>query len=138
MDLEFALAEAGDRTHRQVAAWAALRCLDEAGLIGLRPLAPAVAALRRGDPPPPPFDDSGHCWALLERAQPPRTDVPAPPDGEYDQSPQDWATSAVFHSATEDSLVAVLEVVVCLAFVHGRDGYRQAFTDLREQFPQLR
>ena len=41
-------------------------------------------------------------------------------------------------AAAPDSLVAVLEVVVCLAFVHGRDGYRQALADLRRQFPRLR
>ena len=138
MNLEFALADADDRTHRQVAAWAALQCLEAAGLIELPQLAPAVAALRRGDPAPPPFDDSGHCWSVLERAQPPRTSLPVPPDGAYEQSPQDWAITTLFHSAEEDSLVAALEVVVCLAFVHGRDGYRQAFADLRRQFPQLR
>lgn len=137
MDLEFALADADDQLHRQVAAWAALRCLEEAGLIGLPQLAPAVAALRRGDPAPPPFDDSGHCWGVLERAQPPRTSLPVPPDGEYEQSPQDWAITTLFHSTNEDSLVAVLEVVVSLAFVHGRDGYRQALAELRRQFPQL-
>lgn len=135
MDLEFALAGADDQVHRQVAAWAALRCLEEAGLIGLPQL--AVAALRRGDPAPPPFDDSGHCWGVLERAQPPRTSLPVPPDGEYEQSPQDWAITTLFHSTNEDSLVAVLEVVVSLAFVHGRDGYRQALAELRRQFPQL-
>jgi hypothetical protein len=138
VDLEFALADADDRARRQVAAWAALQCLEEAGLIGLPQLAPAVAALRRGDPAPPPFNDSGHCWSVLERAQPPRTSLPVPPDGAYEQLPQDWAITTLFHSAEEDSLVAVMEVVVCLAFVHGRDGYRQAFVDLRRQFPQLR
>ena len=138
MDLEFALADADDPTHRQVAAWAALQCLEEAGLMGLPQLAPAVAALRRGDPAPPPFNDSGHCWSVLEQAKPPRTSLPVPPDGEYEQSPQDWAITTLFHSAEEDSLVAVLEIVVCLAFVHGRDGYRQALADLRRQFPQLR
>ncbi|GAA0572957.1 hypothetical protein GCM10010172_66930 [Paractinoplanes ferrugineus] len=63
--------------------------------------------------------------------------MPAPPDGDYEQSPHDWATSGLFLSAEEDSLVAVLEVPVCRAFVHGRDGYRQVFADLRSQFPQL-
>ena len=138
MDLEFALADADDRTHRQVAAWAALRSLDEAGLIGLPQLAPAIAALRRGDAVPPPFNDSGHCWDVLGRAQLPRTSLPVPPDGAYEQSPQDWAITTLFHSAKQDSLVAAMEVVVYLAFVHGRDGYRQALADLRRQFPQLR
>jgi hypothetical protein len=136
-DLEFALADADDATHRQVAAWAALWSLEQAGLIGLPQIAPAVAALRRGERVPAPFDDSGHVWAVLEQANPPHTSVPVPPDGEYEQSPQNWAITTLFHTAEEDSLAAVLEVLVCLAFVHGRDGYRQAFAAVREQFPQL-
>jgi hypothetical protein len=75
---------------------------------------------------------------VLQRAQLNRTSLPVPPDGEYEQSPQGWAITTLFHSAEEDSLVAVLEMAVCLAFVHCRDGYRQAFGDLRRQFPQLR
>ncbi|HWS38164.1 MAG TPA: hypothetical protein VN408_36190 [Actinoplanes sp.] len=135
MDLEFALSAVDDRTHRAVTAWAALRCLEDSGLIGLPQIAPAAAALRRGEQVPWPFHDSGHCWNVLHRAQPPRTSLPVPPDGGYEQSPQDWAIMTLFHSAKKDSLVAVLEVVVCLAFVHGRDGYRQAFAELYERFP---
>ncbi|MET8148874.1 hypothetical protein ACIBSW_22185 [Actinoplanes sp. NPDC049668] len=73
---------------------------------------------------------------MLRLARPPRTSVPVPPDGEYEESPQDWAITTLFHSAEEDSLAAVLEVV-CMAFVYGRDGYRHAFAAVREQFPQL-
>ncbi|WP_143235157.1 hypothetical protein [Paractinoplanes atraurantiacus] len=61
---------------------------------------------------PPPFDESGFCWGVLERAQPPRTSVPAPPDGEYEQSPHDWATTALFYSAQQDSLVAAMQRAV--------------------------
>jgi hypothetical protein len=136
-DLEFALANADDATHRQVAAWASLRSLEQAGLIGLPQIAPAVAALRRGERVPAPFDDHGHVWGVLAQANPPRTSVAVPPDGEYEQSPQDWAISTLFHSAMENSLAAVLEVLVCLAYVHGRDGYQRALAAVREQFPQL-
>ncbi|MEU7906207.1 hypothetical protein [Actinoplanes sp. NPDC049118] len=136
-DLEFALADADDATHRQVAAWAALRSLERAGLIGLPQIAPAVAALRRGQRAPAPFDDSAHVWAVLRQANPPHTSVPVPPDGEYEESPQNWAMTTLFHTAEEDSLAAVLEVLVCMAFVYGRDGYRHAFAAVREQFPQL-
>jgi hypothetical protein len=132
-DLEFALASVDDSVHRRVAAWAALQALRQAGLIGLPQIAVAVAALRRGEPAPPPFDDSGHVWGVLESADRPRTSVPVPPDGEYEQSPQDWAITTLFHSALDDSLAAVLEVAVALAYVYGRDGYEQAFADLREQ-----
>jgi hypothetical protein len=135
--LEFALADADDGTHRQVAAWAALRSLEQAGLIHLREIAPAVAALRRCERVPAPFDDSGYVWSVLERANPPRTSVPVPPDGAYEQSPQNWAITTLFHSARDDSLAAALEVLVSLAFVHGRDGYQRALGAVRDQFPQL-
>ena len=107
-------------------AWAALRSLEQAGVIDLPQIAPAVAALRRGERAPAPFDGSGHVWSVLEQANPARTSVPAPPDGDYEQSPQDLAFSTLFHSAIDDSLAAVLEVLVSLAFVHGRDGYQPA------------
>ena len=137
IDLEFALAEADDTTHRHVAGWATLRSLEQAGLVDLPQIAPAVAALRRGERVPPPFDDSGTVWSILHAADVARTSVPDPCDDGYEHSPQNWATSALFHSAMDDSLAAALEVLVCLAYVHGRDGYRQAFTAVREAFPQL-
>jgi hypothetical protein len=55
----------------------------------------AVAPLHRGDPAPPPFDNSVHCWSGLEQAQSPPTSVPVPPDGAYEQSPRDWAISTL-------------------------------------------
>lgn len=136
-DLEFALADADETTHRQVAAWASLRSLERAGLIGLPQIAPAIAALRRGERVPAPFDDHGYVWSVLAQAQPARTSVPVPPDGEYEQSPQDWAVTTLFHSAMEDSLAAALEVLVALAYVHGRDEYRRALAAVREEFLQL-
>ncbi|MFI7540601.1 hypothetical protein [Actinoplanes sp. NPDC049599] len=137
INLEFALAGTGDGTHREVAAWVTLRCLDQAGLLDVPAFAPAVAALRHGRRVPAPFDDSGYVWSTLNQLAVPRTSVPVPPDGEYEQSPQDWAASAVFHSALDDSLAAVLEVLVCLAYVYGQQGYRQAFAEVRTAFPQL-
>ena len=136
-ELEFALADVEDEVHRQVAAWAVLRSLTQAGLVDRPQLAPAVTALRRGVLVEAPFDVSGYVWSLLERMKPPRTSVPTPPDGQDEQSPQDWAIASVFHSAMSDSLAAVLEVLVCLAFVSGRDGYRQAYAEVRREFPQL-
>lgn len=135
--LEFALAEADDAVHRRIAAWAALRCADVSGLIDLSEFEPAFAALRRGEPVPPPFDDPGACWTLYERTNALRTIVPAPLDGKGPVLIQNWALPALFFSAHEDSLLAVLEVAVCLAQVHGRDGYRQVFADLRARFPEL-
>ncbi|GGN93532.1 hypothetical protein GCM10010112_81870 [Actinoplanes lobatus] len=137
IDLEFAVADADDATQRQIATWATLRSLEQAGLVDLPPIAPAVAALRKGTRVPPPFDDSGTVWSILNAADLARTSVPVPPDGRKEQCPQNWAMSALFHSAMKDSLAAALETLVCLAYVHGRDGYRQAFTAVRQAFPQL-
>ncbi|MBD8219362.1 hypothetical protein IFU40_12030 [Microbacterium sp. CFBP 13617] len=137
VDLEFALAEADDVLHRRIAAWAALRCLDASGLSALPLYETAVHAFRHGDPAPPPFDELRYGWDVLEWSRPVRTRVPAPLDGESTESPQEWATRTLMDSTGRDSLIAVLNIVVCLAYVHGRDGYREAFDDLRAQFPDL-
>jgi hypothetical protein len=137
IDLTFALAETGDAVHRAVAAWAAVRALEHAGLVDLPAIAPAMAALRRGGQAPPPFDNPGIVWSILNDAPVARTSVPVPPDGAREQSPQDWAITTVFHSANADSLTAVLDILVALAFVYGRDGYREAFGSVRSTFPQL-
>lgn len=136
-DLEFALAEADDALHRQIAAWGALRCLEVSGMIAMQEFAPAVAALRRNEPVPSPFDDAGACWTLYRQTNPPHTTVPNPLDSYNAVLIQNWALPTLFFTAHEDSLVAVLEVTVCLAYVHGHDEYRQAFADLRARFPQL-
>lgn len=124
IDLEFALAEADDATHRRVAAWATLRSLEQAGLIVLPAIAEPVAALRAGGRVLPPFDDSGTIWGIVNRGGFSRTNVavPVPPGSNDEESPQNWAMMAIFHSALADSLSAALETLVCLAFVHGRDG----------------
>lgn len=137
VDLEFALAEADDPLHRRVAAWAALECLDVAGLSMLPMYEPAVQTFRRGEPAPEPFDQPRYSWDVLEWSQPRRTEVTSPVDGEGSQSQQEWANRTLWYSTDRDSLVAVLSVVVCLAYVRGRDGYRRAFTDLRARFPGL-
>lgn len=75
--------------------------------------------------------------SFLERANPVRTSVPVPPDGEYEQPPQEWAIITLFHSVMDDALAAALGVLVGLAFAHRRDGYRRALAAVRERFPQL-
>jgi hypothetical protein len=137
IELEFRLAELPDDVHRKVTTWVTLRCLTQAGLADVPQFAPAVAALRQGRRVPAPFDDPGRVWSLVGTLTVPMTSVPAPPHGEYEQSPQNWASSAIFHSANGDSLSAVLEVLVCLAYVHGQHGYRRAFADVRAAFPEL-
>lgn len=134
VDLEFAIADADEITQRQIAAWAALRCLEVSGLSGESLLEPAVDALRSGESPPPPFDELRYGWDVLEWSRVRRTSVPAPPDGASRDSPEEWAIRALQYSTGRDSLISALQSVVCLAYVHGRDGYRQAFADLRAEF----
>jgi len=64
------------------------------------------------------------------------TSAPAGP-GHYEQCPQDRALSTLYHSAEPDSLTAVLEVLVELAMVYGRDHYRRVLDELRQVFPHL-
>jgi hypothetical protein len=140
IDLEFALAEADDATHRRVARWATLRSLEQANLVDMPAIAKAVAALRAGRRVPKPFDDSAAIWGIVSQGGFTRSNVhvPLPSNSTDKQSPQDVAMSAIFHSALDDSLAAALETLVCLAFVYGRDGWHDAFAACWHAFPQLR
>lgn len=135
IDLEFALAELPDDVLRRIAGWATLQCLERAGLASLPALGPAIDALKHGEPIPKPLDDYSHFSSVVERTSVVRTNLPAPPNGDYEQSPQDWAIASVLNSTAEDPLTAALEVLACLAFVSGQHGYRQAFAKVRETFP---
>lgn len=63
-DLVDGIAEAGDATQRRIAIWAARQAFTLAGLADLDWLAPAWAALDRGEPLPAEFTDT---MGLLER-----------------------------------------------------------------------
>jgi hypothetical protein len=137
IDLTFALAEADDAVHRAVAVWAALRAMERAGIAELAEIAPAVAALRRGAQPSPPFDDLGHVWPIVQRAPYEQTVVPAPLEGHHPLCQQDSAMIALFASTRPDSLTAALEALLALADVHGRDGYRPTIAAVWDTFPDL-
>lgn len=136
LDLVFALSEADDDIHRAVACWSALRAAEVAGLIDLPVLAPAIAALRRGEPVPPPFDDTAYMWATIADAVP-HTTVLRPPLGDREIGQQDWAIPALFATACHDSLKAALEALSGAAGAYGMD-YPRLFAQLREACPQLR
>ena len=135
LDVVFALSEVEDGVQRQVAAWAALRAMDLAGFTDLPALAPAVAALRRGEPVPPPFDTAGYMWRMFENAVPP-TSAKVPPSGDEEQSQQNWAIAAIFETAHDDSFSAAYSALACAACVHGMD-YPRLLAELRQAFPQL-
>lgn len=111
--------------------------MERAGIADLPAIAPAVAALRRGAKPPPPFDDLGYVWPIVQRAPYGRTVVPAPLDGHHPLCPQDSAVIALYASTRPDSLTAALETLVALADVYGRDGYRPTLAAVWDTFPDL-
>ncbi|MGV9454842.1 hypothetical protein [Streptomyces sp. NPDC003635] len=73
-DLVHALDAAGPDTQRAVAALAARRACEAAGLAALDWVAAGLAALDEGRPLPPPFDDWDRMWQALY-------DDPGAPDG---------------------------------------------------------
>ena len=135
LDAVFALSEADDAVHRQVAAWAALRTMDIAGFTELPALAPAVAALRRGEPVPPPFDSAGYMWSKFSSAMP-HTSAKIPPNGDEEESQQNRAIVAMFYTAHDDSFTAAYSALASAAGAYGMD-YRRLFNEFRQVFPQL-
>ncbi|MEU4766469.1 hypothetical protein AB0H12_24750 [Actinosynnema sp. NPDC023794] len=134
-----AIAEAGPALQRDVARWAARRAFTEAGLADVDWIAPALAAMDRGEPLPPPFGDGplGELLDLLladERI--PRTPMPSL-DGKHDVLQQATALPAIFAAHEENPLKAALEALWAGVQTFGRRRYGVLFAELRESFPGL-
>lgn len=117
VDLVHAVAGLGSDRQRGTARWVARRACAQAGLVDLEWMAPALRALDRGQPLPPPFDDWRGVLTLLgsdervphklvQRAIPPRPVPAVPPPDPAD----DTATTLVSHPAcsvpSEDSTIS--------------------------------
>ncbi|MEV6602007.1 hypothetical protein AB0M36_34915 [Actinoplanes sp. NPDC051346] len=138
-NLMYALAEADDDTHRVVARWSALQALSAAGVLDLPAVAPAVAALRRSEQVPAPFDDEFDAQDAVEETLPQGTVARIAALGgvvEDDQEPVSaWnAVLAVVATARPDSLEAALDAVVLAAISHGDTAYEQFLEDLHRRF----
>ena len=138
-----ALAEAEPESQRAIARWTARRASDAAGLSSLEWVAPALAALDRGQALPPPFDDWAQAWERLlgndlvvrnvhvrvanadDLEFPPRID------------PQAAALPAIFAAADADPLRAVVDAVAAAIVTFGND-YPRVLQDLRDAFPEVR
>jgi hypothetical protein len=136
-----ALGEADPDVLRAIAHWATRRAFDQSGLSALDWVAPALAALERGQPLPAPFDSQAKTWALLlgpdtvvmavNRAvsdvadEPPRMDTRAA------------ALPAIFAAVDPDPLKAAVDAVWSAAIAFQQDSPR-LFADLRDAFPALR
>lgn len=141
LDLTFALSESDDRTHRAVAAWAALRALEVARLLDVPELGPSIAALQRGEPAVAPFNDELSWYEAL--TTPITVDrVPHLPGRQFapDQvgPARQWnAIGAVTATAESDSLTAALSAINSAATSLGGELYREFLADLHRTFPQL-
>ncbi|GAA2668583.1 hypothetical protein SAMN05428941_0959 [Streptomyces sp. 2114.2] len=125
-------------TQRGLARWAARRALTAAGLDGVDWIAPALAALDRGEPLPAPFDDPRRAWDRFFTDA--RTALTAPgPPGAGQGAPlcRALALPALRAAADPDPLRAALGALFAAAVTHGTD-YPGLFAEARRCFPDLR
>ena len=138
-----ALAEAEPESLRAIARWTARRAYDAAGLSSLEWVAPALAALDRGEALPPPFDDWGQAWARLLGKDPVIENVHVRADNspglEFPPhiNPEAAALPAIFAAADADPLRAALGAVDAAIVTLGND-YPRLLQDLRDAFPEVR
>lgn len=133
-----ALTRADPVTQRQIARWAVRRAYAEARLTEVEWIAPALAAMDRGAPLPPPFDDNRRAWdLLLTDEQVPHT-LATSPDGRHDNCLQQaMAFPAIFSARGPDPLEAALDALRAakVTFGYGRHGV--LFAEVRQAFPAL-
>ncbi|MGW7530996.1 hypothetical protein [Amycolatopsis sp. NPDC054798] len=133
-----ALGRTDPATQRQIARWAVRRAFAEAQLTEVEWIAPALAAMDRGDALPPPFDDDRRAWdLLLTDEQVPRTTATSP-DGRHDNCLQQaMAFPALFSAREPDPRQAAMDALwsAVVAFGYGRHGL--LFAEVRQAFPAL-
>ena len=133
-----ALAETDPVTQREIARWVTRRAFAEAQLTDVEWIAPALAAMDRGEALPPLFDDDRQAWDLLftdERV--PRTTTTSP-DGSHDNCLQQaMAFPALFSAREPDPLCAALDALWSAAVTFGHGRYGLLFSEVRQAFPTL-
>ncbi len=133
-----ALAQTDPVTQRDIARWVTRRAFVEARLADVEWIAPALAAMDRGEPLPSPFDDDRRAWGmLLSDARVPRTLVTSL-DGRLDNCLQQaMAIPALFSALEQDPLRAALDALwsAAVAFGHGR--HQVLFSEVRQAFPAV-
>ncbi|WP_202513160.1 hypothetical protein [Streptomyces sp. SID3343] len=135
--LVHAIGDTDDATMRAIARWAVHRAYTRAGLTDIPWIVPALEALDRGEPLPPPFGDHA---ATFERlwADPdvPRTVVDSTDGGSHNVSRQAMALPALDQATHPDPLQAALDALYAAAVTHGSD-HQALFDDLRRAHPAL-
>ncbi len=134
-----ALVRCSDDVHRNVARWAALQALSEAGIRDSPALRKVVADLERGVPVSPPFDDE-----ITVMDEPARLfgQTPVQPvSGLYTEGQlpvREWyALVAVSATAIPDSLDAVFYALTQTIIAHGPDRAGDLLDGLYKAFPHL-
>lgn len=146
-DLVDAVAAVDPDRQRAIARWAARHAYTFAGIGELDWVAPALAALDRGDPLPEPFDDPMKVWnrflggrrlVTRVRAQGVRVyrEPQLPAFMQSDVDPVAMAVPALFAAVEADPLQAALEALWAAATAYGRDA-RTFLADVRRTFPDL-
>ncbi|MEV1119529.1 hypothetical protein AB0I91_31135 [Actinosynnema sp. NPDC049800] len=133
-----ALAGAEPAVQRQVARWAIGRAFAEAGLAEVDWIAPALAAMDRGEPLPPPFVDTFQPWdRMMADPRVPQT-VVTTLDGRHDNfSQQAMALPAIFAEQESDPMVAAFDAVWSSVATYGPGRYDVLLRELREAFPAI-
>ncbi|MER7779450.1 hypothetical protein ABTZ21_31310 [Streptomyces sp. NPDC096191] len=136
-DLLDAVDAASPATQRSLARWAAHRALTAAGLADLDWISAALAALDRGAPLPPPFDDPCRVWdrfftdeRIAAAAVHPSTDCQGSP------LRRPMALPALRAAADPDPLRAAIGAVFAAAVAYGSDC-PALFAAARREFPVL-
>ncbi|WP_399893258.1 hypothetical protein ACGH7X_35050 [Streptomyces sp. BBFR51] len=125
-------------TQRALARWAARRAFTATGLDGIDWIAPALAALDRGEPLPAPFDDPRRAWDSFFTDDRIALTAPDVPDGCHgDPLRRALALPALRAAAEADPLRAALGALFAAAVAHGTD-YPDLFAEARRHFPDLR
>jgi hypothetical protein len=133
-----ALAEQDPATQWEITRWVIRRAYTEAQLTEIDWIVPALAAVDRGEPLPPPFDDDRLVWdRLLADPDVPHTLV-TDPDGRHDNCLQQaMALPAIFAVLAEDPLHGVLDALWSAAVAFGRGNHSVLFAELRAAFPAV-
>ncbi|MFR9723359.1 hypothetical protein ACL02R_08300 [Streptomyces sp. MS19] len=132
-----AIDAAGPVTQRALARWAARRAYAVAGLAEADWIAPALAALDRGETLPAPFGSRHRVWErVLDDGRIRRTTVTAWDGSGADVVQQQVAIPALRHATAPDPLHAAMHALFTTVATYGED-YPALFTEVRRAFPSL-
>jgi hypothetical protein len=131
-----ALAEATSEQQRDIARWAARRACAISGLDTVDWIADGLAAIERGQQPPPPLDDHVQTWQLLRADQQVPHTVVTIPTGTPNCSQQAAALPAIFAAARDNPLAAAVDALHAAAYAYGSD-YSQLLNAAKTAFPML-